>query len=109
MLKHNIGCAHQAFNRRSTCGLGRACQRNMAFASHQARGGIQAHPACAWQIHLAPRMQIGEIVGGAARAIERFDIWRELDQVARNKARRQAAVAQQIHQQPSRITARTPC
>ena len=77
----------------------------MAFTGEQAAGGVQANPAGARQVNLAPGMQIGEIHLGAGRAVEGFHIGFQLDQVAGNKARRQAQVAEQLHQQPSRIAA----
>ena len=43
----------------------------------------------------------------AAGAVERLDVGGELDQVARYEARRQAHVAQNLHQQPARVAART--
>ena len=47
---------------RRGCGrFGCAGQRDMSFAGEQARGGIQTDPAGAWQIDLAPCMQISEV------------------------------------------------
>ena len=43
---------------------------------------------------------------GAARAVERLDVGLELDQVARDEARRQSEVAQHLHQQPAGVAAR---
>ena len=77
----------------------------MALARQQAAGSVQANPTCAGQIHLAPSVQVGEVDFGAAGAVERFHIGFELNQVAGHKARCQAAVAQQLHQQPGRVTA----
>ena len=83
----------------------RCCQRHMAFAGQQARGGVKANPASAGQIDFRPGMQIGEIVVGASRAIQRYNIGLELDQIARDKARGQAEMAQDVDQQPARIPA----
>ena len=79
----------------------------MSFARHQTRGGIQSDPACTGQIHLAPGVQIGEVNGGATGAVQRFHIGGELDQITRHKACCQAAMAQQLNQQPGRVTAGT--
>ena len=78
----------------------------MALTGQQARGRVQANPARAGQIHLAPGVQVGEIDLGAAGAVERLDVGRELNQVARHKARRQPQVAKQLYQQPGRVSAR---
>ena len=72
----------------------------MAFAGEQARGRVEADPAGARQVDLAPGVQVGEVDLGAARAVERLDVALQLDQVAGDEARRQAEVAQQLHQQP---------
>ena len=96
---------HATFNGGRAGWLGRAGQRNMAFAGKQARRRIKPDPACAGQIHLAPGVQIGEIDLGAAGAIQRLDVGFELNQVARHEARRQPTVAQQLHQQPAGIAA----
>ena len=79
----------------------------MAFAGQQARGRVQTDPACAWQEHLAPGVQIGEVFLRAARAIDRFHVGLQLDQVAGHEARRQAHVAQDLHQQPAAVPAGT--
>ena len=106
VVKLHLGFVHQAFNR-CCCGrLWRAGQRNVAFAGQQARGRVQPDPACAGQIHLAPGVQVGEVDFGAARAVERFDVGGELDQIARYKAGGDVHVAEQLHQQPGRISAR---
>ncbi len=43
--------------------LRRAGERNVPFAGEQARRRVEADPARAGQIHLAPRVQIGEVLG----------------------------------------------
>ena len=101
----HFGFVHHAFDGRGTGRLRRAGQRHVAFAGHQAGGRVQPDPAGAGQVDLAPGVQVGEIDFGAAGAVQRLHIRFELDQVARDKARRQAAVAQELHQQPARITA----
>ncbi len=105
--KFHLALVRAAFNGGSTRRLGRAGQRNMAFTGQQTRGGVQPHPAGAGQIDLAPGVQVGKVNLGAAGAVERFHVGFQLNQIARHKARRQAAMAQQVNHQPSRIAART--
>ena len=71
------------------------------------RRRIEADPARAGQIDLAPGVQVGEILVRAARAVERFHVGLELDQVAADEARREPEMAQQLAEQPRRIAART--
>jgi hypothetical protein len=78
----------------------------VAFTGQQAGGGVQPHPAGAGQVDLAPGVQVGEIDLGAAGAVQALHVGRQLDQVARDEARRQAAVAQQLHQKPAGVAAR---
>ncbi len=77
----------------------------MPFASQQAGGRIQTNPAGARNIDLGPGVQVSEIHRCSRRAIQGFEVRHQLDQIPRSKARRQAAMAQGLHQQPSRITA----
>jgi hypothetical protein len=76
----------------------------VAFAGQQAGGRVQADPAGAGQVDLAPGVQVGEVDLGAAGAVERLHVGRQLDQVARHEARGQAQVAQG-HQQPAGVAA----
>jgi hypothetical protein len=69
-------------DRRRARGLGRAGHRDVALAGHQARGRVQADPAGAGQVDLAPGVQVGEVDLGARRAVERLHVGLELDQVA---------------------------
>jgi hypothetical protein len=80
--------------------LWRARQRDVSFAGEQPGGWIETDPAGAGQVDLAPGVQVGEVVIGSRRAVERFYVGHQLDQVTRDKARRQPEVAQQLHQQP---------
>ena len=43
-----------------------------AFAGQQARGRVEPDPARAGQKHLAPGVQVGEVLFGAAGAVERL-------------------------------------
>ena len=92
------------------CGAGRrrrAGERNVAFAGQQSGGRIEANPARARYVGLSPRMQIGKVMGRPGRAIERLDIGSELNKIARDETRGHAAVAQQLHQQPAAVAARS--
>ena len=46
VLEVDLGLVHGAGDRRRADGLRRARQRDVAFAGQQARGGIEADPAC---------------------------------------------------------------
>ena len=107
MAERHFALIHTAFNRCSTRRLGRTRQWDMPFACQQAGGGIQANPPRTRKVNLTPRVQIGEIDFGSARAVQRFDIGRKLNQITRHKTRRQSTMAQQLYQQPCRIAART--
>ncbi|EKD60036.1 MAG: hypothetical protein ACD_54C00976G0001 [uncultured bacterium] len=106
-IKADLGIAGQPGNRRGVGIMRRGGQRDMAFAGQQARGRVQPDPACAGQIHLAPRMQIGEILRGACGAVDGHQIGFQLNEVARDKPRRKAQMPQRLHQQPGCIAART--
>src|SRR5213075_868749 len=96
----------QAGDGRGAAGLGRAGERDVALAGEKAGGRVEADPTRAGQVRLAPGVQVGEVVLGARRTVERLYVRLELDQVARDEARRDADVAQELHQEPSRVAAR---
>ena len=62
----------------------------MSFAGEQARGRVETDPTRARQINFGPGVQIGEILFRTGRAVEGLHIGGELNQVARDKARRQS-------------------
>ena len=64
----------------------RARERDVALAGEQARRRIEPDPAGAGQVHLGPRVQVGEVALGARRAVERLHVGDELDQIAGNEA-----------------------
>ena len=70
----HLALVHGAFHRRGTRGLRRAGQRDVAFTGEQAGGGVQADPAGAGQEHLAPGVQVGEVLLGAVGAVDRFHV-----------------------------------
>ena len=65
----------------------------MTFSGEQARGGVQSDPAGAGDIGFAPGVQVGEIGAGSGRAVERFFIGGELDQITRYKTCSNAQMA----------------
>ena len=79
----------------------------MAFPGEQPGGGVQADPAGAGDENLRPGVQVGEIHLGTGGTVQRFHIGLELDQIAGDKARRQAQMAQDLYQQPGGIPAGT--
>ena len=77
----------------------------MALAGKQARGRIQSDPSGARQIHFAPGVQIGEIVARARRSVRGSRIGHELNEIARDEARGEPQVPQQLNQQFGRVAA----
>ena len=69
--------------------------------------GLEPDPSGAGDIHLAPRVKVGEVVRGPRRPVERLHVGDELDQIARHEPGRQPHVPQELHHQPGRIAART--
>ena len=63
-----------ARDRRGARRLRRARERDVPFAGEQSGRRIEADPAGARQIDLAPGVEIGEIAVGARRSVQRFDV-----------------------------------
>ena len=102
----DIGETREARDRRGVAIVRRRGERNVAFAGQQARGRIEPDPAGAGQIDLGPGVEIGEVVVGAGRPVERDEIGLELDEIAGHEPRGQAQMAEDLHQKPARIAAR---
>ena len=96
-LQRTVG-AERAADRRGVAVVRRGRQRDVALAGEQPGRRIQPDPAGAGQVDLGPGVQVGEVVVGAGRAVERDQVRLELDQVAGDEARGQAQVAQRLHQ-----------
>src|SRR6185436_14017979 len=94
-------------NRRRRRRFRSATEREMSFTGEKAARGIEPNPTGPGEEDLAPGMQICEISRGPARAIKRFHVRSKLNQVTADKARGQAEVSQQMHQQPGAVAART--
>ena len=102
----HFGKAGDTGDRRGIGVMRRRGQRNMAFAGQQPRCRVQPDPARTGQIHLDPGVQVGEIMVGARRPVQRDQVGFQLDQIARHKPRRDAQIAQDLHQQPTAVAAR---
>ena len=79
----------------------------MTFTGKQSGGWVESHPASSWQKHFSPCMQVGEINFGAAGAIQRFQVGRQLNQITGHKPGGQSKVSERLHQQPSCVATRT--
>ncbi|MDT4827529.1 hypothetical protein FQZ97_608780 [compost metagenome] len=101
-----FGLFDQAADRRRRGRLRTARQGDVALAGEQPAGRVEADPAGAGQVHLAPGVQVGEVDVGAGRAVEGLHVGGQLDQVAGHEARGEAQVAQQLDQQPAAVAAR---
>ena len=106
VLEGRLARVERAADRRRRRRLGRARERDVAFAGVEAGRRVEADPAGAGEKDFAPGVQVGEVDLGAARAVERLDVALQLDQVARDEARRQAEMTQELHQQPRAVAAR---
>ncbi len=95
-----------AFDRRRARRLGRAGERDVAFAGEQAGCRIKPDPAGARQIDFRPGVKVGEVVSRALGTVERFLVGHQLDQVARGEACGEAEMAQDGDQQPAGVAAR---
>ena len=100
-----LGRLVPARDRRGRAGRGRGRQGNVPLGGEEARSGVEADPPRAGHVDLAPRMQVGEVGVGAGGAVDGLNVRRQLDQVARDEARRQAPAAHQVHQQPGAVAA----
>jgi len=98
---------HRPANRRGTGRLGRAGERDVTFAREQAGSRVEADPTGPGQKDFAPGVEIGKIDFRAGGAVQRFHVRFELNQITRNKTRRQAEMTEQMNEQPSRVAART--
>src|SRR5262245_13033497 len=78
----------------------------MAFSGKQPGRRIETDPTGAWQVHLGPGMQIGEILFRSRRTVEGFNVRGELNQIAGNKSCSKAEVTQKLNEEPTRVSAR---
>ncbi|CAJ6391726.1 Uncharacterised protein [Burkholderia pseudomallei] len=109
VLELDLAFVDEPLDGRGARRLRRRGKRNMPFAREQPRCRIETDPARARQIHFAPRVQIGEVGLGAARAVERLHVGCQLDQIAGHEACGEAEVAAQLHEQPAAVAARARC
>ena len=101
----DIGKTREPRDWRGVAIMRRRGQGNVAFAGEQARGRIEADPARARKIDLDPGVEIGEVVVGAGRPVERDEVGLELDEIPRHEPRGEAQMAQDLHQEPARVAA----
>ena len=106
VFEGHLGLVGEAADGRRRGRQRRTGQRNVPFAGEHARGGVEADPAGAGDIHLGPGMQVGKVHRGAAGSIQRLLVGSQLDQVTRNKTRCQTELTQNLHQQPGAVAAR---
>ena len=97
----DIGETREPRDRRGVAIVGGRGQRNVAFAGEQARGRIETDPAGARKIDLHPGVKVGEVVVGPGRPVERDEVGLQLDEIAGDESRRQAQMAQDLHQEPA--------
>ncbi len=107
VLEGDLALVDAAADRRRRGRVRRAGHRNVPLAGQQPGSRVQSDPARTGQVHLAPRMQVGEVVLGPRRTVERLHVGLQLDQVAGDEARRQPEVAQQLHEQPAGVATRS--
>ena len=65
--EHGFAFVERAGDRRGAERIRRRRKRDVSLAGEQSRCWIQPDPSRARQVHLGPRMQVGEVGGGAAR------------------------------------------
>ncbi len=99
------GAAGPSADRRGGPIVRRGRERDVPFAAQQARGGVEADPAGAGDVDLRPGVQVGEVRLGPQRPFDRVDVGLQLQQVARDEARREPQPAQHLDQQPGAVAA----
>ena len=107
VIERHLTFFDRTLDRRCPRRAWRSGQWHMPLTREQPRRRIEADPSGTRQIHLAPRMQIREIVFGARRTVDRLLIGFELNQITRDKPGRHPQSAQRLNHQPGRIPTRT--
>ena len=102
-IERDLALVDAAGNRRRARRLGRAGEGDVALAGEEAGSRVEADPARAREVDLAPGVEIGEVLLGARRTVEGLLVGLELDEITRDEARRQAGVTEQIDEQPAGI------
>src|SRR5439155_26236622 len=85
--------------------LRRAREGDVTFAREQTGGGVELNPPRAGEIDFAPGVQVGEVRFSAGRAVERFHVRLERNEIARHEAGREAEVPKNLDQQPAGVAA----
>ena len=107
VLERELDAHHsrRAGDRGRTARVGCRRERDVAFAREESTGGVEADPAGARNVDLGPGVQIGEVLLGAGGAVDGLEVGRELHEVARHEAGREAEAAQDRHEEPGRVAA----
>ncbi len=105
-FQHRCAGFGAAADRRRRRRVRRGRQRDVALTGEQPRRRVQTDPARTGDVHLRPRVQVGEVGDGSRRPVERLDVGCQLHQVAGHEAGGQPQLAQDRHQQPRRVPAR---
>ena len=69
-------------------------ERDVSLAGEQARRGVHADPARTGQVHLGPRVQVGEVGVGPGRTVDGLDVGGQLHEVAGDEPGGQPQVPQ---------------
>ena len=103
--KSTFGRLDAAGDRRGGAVVRRRGERHMALAAQQAGRRIEPDPAGAGQIDLGPGVQIGEIASAPAGPSSAFMSGLSWIEIAGDETRREAEMAQDLHQQPRAVAA----
>src|ERR1700728_5038 len=101
----HVGRLDRALNGRRHRRVRSADERDVSLASEKARRRTPPDPARAGQERFCPSM---EVRGGSLRSTRTFRnslVCCQLNQIARDEARRNSAMSENLHQQPCRVTA----
>ncbi len=108
VLEGGLALGDEPAHRRRGGRLRRASERQMPFTREEPRGRIEPDPARAGQVHLAPGVEIDEVLGRPRRpVVERLGVGLELHEVARDEARREAEAAEDLREEPGGVAARS--
>ena len=97
----DLGGLDRAGDRRRGAVMRRRGDREMALAAQQARGRVEADPAGARDVDFGPGVQVGEVLRRRRTGRRAPSRRAQLDEIAGHEARRQAEMAQDLHQQPA--------
>ena len=105
-LERHLDRLRRSLDRGGAGGMRRRAERDVSLAGEQGARRIHADPAGARDVDLGPRVQVGEVVLGAAGPVERLLVGGELHEVARDEPGGEPVLAQQADEQPGTVAAR---